>query len=177
LRGTSGQAGSRRLLIFYEGCHNYHHHFTSFNLDLKTPINLLSRIESLKVHEIPSSCCSMKIPEKIFAAQSTGRVMTPSPCCYYFPNNARPEGGAQVQYFGEILCLSLGIQGLKAAMSPVKGAPFYYALQVCFTPGIPRMVAYVMCIMLQSRNSFCTTGATRHCSSQRTSSKTASIRS
>jgi hypothetical protein len=39
-----------QAIDFYEGCHNYHHHFPSFNLDLKTPLNLLSRIAVLGVH-------------------------------------------------------------------------------------------------------------------------------
>jgi len=104
------QGGKLSLSVdLYEGCHKYHSHFPSFDLDLQGAKTLLSKIEGLEINEIPRALCCLKKPETVFARSKTNHLVTPTPCCYYFLNNARPKNGAQVTYLGEILCRSLGI--------------------------------------------------------------------
>ena len=103
--------GGKLSLAFdlYEGCHKYHSHFPSFDLDLHGAKNLLNKFQGLSINEVPSLLCCLRKPESVFARCKTKQLVTPTPCCYYFLNNARPKDGVQVTYFGEILCRSLGI--------------------------------------------------------------------
>lgn len=93
-------------LDFYEGCHKLHNHFPSFSLDMNGAKSLLNRIQGLEVNEIPRSLCCLKEPAEIFERAKTKLITTPSPCCYFFLNNARPKDGTQVKYLGEVLCQS-----------------------------------------------------------------------
>lgn len=94
---------------YYEGCHQ-HHRTPKYQIDTKTPKELIGKIQGLTVTKtLPNYCCRI-LGEKIFAASDRPVIVTPTSCCAGILPQKRTDTSPVVKQLTEVLCESLGIR-------------------------------------------------------------------
>ena len=106
---------------FYEDSQNSHPHFPSFDFDLRGANNLLNKVQGLSINEVPEFTLLTQETRIRLCPVKAKQLVTPTPSCYYFLNNARPKNGVQVTYFGKSFAAHWGYENKSRQMKRERG--------------------------------------------------------